>query len=150
MKRLHIHLKTNDLEKSIRFYAAMFGEEPTRREADYAKWLLEDPRAHVSLSTHGGEPGVDHAGVSIETREELEEIAGRLRKNGEGLMAEEETTCCYARSNKYWARDPNGAVWELFQTFGNSETYGADPDRETVAVSKKEACCEPQSCGESC
>ncbi len=139
MKRLHIHLKTNDLDRSIAFYSAMFGEGPSRVEKDYAKWLLDDPRANVSVSTHCGKPGFDHAGVSLETKDDLEEVAGRLRAMDASLFAEEETTCCYAQSNKYWVHDPQGARWELFQTFGDSETYGAEPDRAlapTVA-----ACC---------
>lgn len=129
MKRLHIHIKTNDLAQSVRFYEAMFGAPPTQQEDDYAKWLLEDPRAHVSLSTHCGEPGVDHAGISIESESELEAIAARLAAIGAPHMQEAETTCCYAQSNKYWTSDPQGATWELFQTYGASETYGAEPDR---------------------
>ncbi len=148
MKRLHLHLKTNDLDHSIAFYSALFGEEPTRREKDYAKWLLEDPRAHISLSTHGSEPGVDHAGVSLETRDDLEAIADRLRSTNAALFAEEATTCCYAQSNKYWVQDPQGAKWELFQTFGDSTEYGAEPDREIAPAA--EACCEPAACGDAC
>ncbi len=141
MKRLHIHLKTRDLEQSIAFYSAMFGAEPTRVEKDYAKWLLDDPLANVSVSTHGGEPGFDHAGVSIDTKDELNEVAGRLRAANASLFAEEETTCCYAQSNKYWAQDPQGARWELFQTFADSDSYGAEPDRELAAAPT--ACCGP-------
>jgi len=133
MKRLHIHLKTKDLDRSIAFYSAMFGEGPTRVENDYAKWLLDDPRAHISVSTHGGEAGFDHAGISIESKDELEEIASRLRADEMPLFAEDETTCCYARSNKYWVNDPQGARWELFQTFGDSNAYGAEPDRALAA-----------------
>lgn len=144
MKRLHIHLRTDDLEKSVAFYEAMFGTAPTQRESDYAKWLLDDPRAHVSLSSHQGdgvETGIDHVGISIAEKAELDDVAGRLRRTGESLMTEAETTCCYAQSNKYWARDPQGAVWELFQTFGTSEKYGADPDRAPLA----EPCCTPEN-----
>ncbi len=151
MKRLHIHLKTNDLNRSIAFYSAMFGEGPARVEKDYAKWLLDDPRAHISVSTHGGTPGFDHAGVSIETKDALDETAGRLRAEGAALFAEEETTCCYAQSNKYWVEDPQGARWELFQTFADSETYGAEPDRTLAPAAAQSAnetatpaaCCEP-------
>ena len=147
MKRLHVHLKTEDLDKSVAFYTAMFGEAPTRLEQDYAKWLLDDPRAHVSLSTHnnahqGGETGIDHAGVSVETEEELNAIAARLEKESASLFREKETTCCYAQSNKYWAKDPQGATWELFQTFADSETYGAELDRELKPATEG-ACCAP-------
>lgn len=130
MKRLHIHIKTDDLDRSVAFYSAMFGAEPDKLEKDYAKWLLDDPRANIALSTHHGAPGVDHAGISLESPGELEEVASRMKRAGEELLEEKETTCCYARSNKYWARDPQGAVWELFQTYGDSGLYGAEPPRE--------------------
>ena len=142
MKKLHIHIKTKDLDQSVAFYTAMFGAEPTRREDDYAKWLLDEPAANISLSTHCGEAGVDHVGISLDDRESLEEIAGRLREAGSPLFEEEATTCCYAQSNKYWANDPQNARWELFQTFGDSDSYGAEPDRELAqAPAKAEPCC---------
>lgn len=143
MKKLHIHIKTRELDRSIAFYTAMFGVEPTRLEADYAKWLLDDPSANISLSTHDGSSGVDHVGISVENRDDLEEIAGRLRSAGSPLFQEEATTCCYAQSNKYWARDPQEASWELFQTFGDSATFGAAPERELVQkeTPSNSACC---------
>ncbi|MEM8770154.1 MAG: VOC family protein [Pseudomonadota bacterium] len=146
MKRLHVHIKTDDLDASTKFYTAMFGQAPTQKEADYAKWLLDDPRAHVSLSSHGGAPGIDHAGISVETQAELDTVAKRLTDTGALAAPEENTTCCYARSNKYWARDPNGAVWELFQTFGASYEYGAEPDRsEAETAPANQSCCAPSA-----
>lgn len=145
MKRLHVHIRTKDLDRSIGFYSALFGKGPDRLEKDYAKWLVDDPRANVSVSTRSGDEGVDHLGVSIETREELDEIAGRLRANGADLLEEAETTCCYAKSNKVWARDPQGAAWELFQTFGDSATFGAElelgPAPEPAKAPAASSCC---------
>ena len=147
MKRLHIHIKTDDLEQSIKFYSAMFGQSPQKHEVDYAKWLLDNPAANIALTTSNGATGVDHVGISLDELDELEETAARLKEAGNDLYQQEETTCCYAQSNKYWAQDPQGAVWELFRTFGESETYGEKIDRESVktAVANQEgaACCAP-------
>lgn len=44
MKRMHIHITVEDLHKSILFYSAMFGAEPTVKKHDYAKWAIEDPK----------------------------------------------------------------------------------------------------------
>jgi len=52
MKRFHIHVSVNDLTQSIRFYSTLFGAEPSRVEADYAKWMLEDPRLNFAISAH--------------------------------------------------------------------------------------------------
>ena len=138
MKRIHIHVRTSDLGPSIDYYTALFGEAPTKREDDYAKWLLDDPAVNLSLSTHDGARGVDHTGISIETEDDLHAVAERLRAIGAPVQSEQATTCCYAKSNKYWSADPQGARWELFQTFGESDGYGADPEfrKEMEAVAE--------------
>ncbi|MEM9495732.1 MAG: ArsI/CadI family heavy metal resistance metalloenzyme [Pseudomonadota bacterium] len=143
MKRLHIHIKTDDLEKSVDFYTAMFGVGPDQQKDDYAKWLLDDPAANIAVSTKCGARGVDHVGLSLDSGAELDAIAERLGAEGASLMKQDQTTCCYATSDKYWARDPQGAVWELFRTFGDSETFGAQPDRSVLAAHavKQHACC---------
>ena len=136
MKRLHLHFRTGDLDRSVAFYTALFGEPPTKLEADYAQWLLDDPRANVSVSTktrpEEGQTGLDHVGVSIETEEELAVFAERLEGHAD-LLPEKQTQCCYARSNKYWLKDPHGTVWELFQTYAHTDSYGADPVRAKAA-----------------
>ena len=44
MKRFHVHVHVADLPRNIAFYSAMFGQQPARSEADYAKWMLTDPQ----------------------------------------------------------------------------------------------------------
>jgi len=53
MKRFHIHIAVDDLEKNISFYSALFQTEPTVRESDYAKWMLDDPRINFAISKRG-------------------------------------------------------------------------------------------------
>ncbi len=43
MKRLHIHIGVDNIEQAIPFYTAIFGADPVKTKADYAKWLLDDP-----------------------------------------------------------------------------------------------------------
>ncbi len=37
MKRMHVNLAVENIENSVRFYADLFGAEPTVRHGDYAK-----------------------------------------------------------------------------------------------------------------
>ena len=67
MKRFHIHVSIDDINKSIKFYSDLFGAEPTKRKNDYAKWMLDDPRVNFSISTRGAKPGVDHLGIQIKS-----------------------------------------------------------------------------------
>lgn len=139
MKRLHIHIRTDNLDQSIKYYAALFGAEPSRREPDYARWLLDDPAAHISLST-GKTPGIEHVGVAIDSDEALEAASARLRRIEAPLRPEKQTTCCYAQSNKYWSHDPQGTIWELFHSYGDSEVYGEKPAFNEPAPG---ICCAP-------
>lgn len=143
MKRLHLHIRTDDLEGSINYYTALFGTEPVRREPDYAKWMLDDPAANIAISNRGGEPGLDHVGVSVDGNDALEAIAGRMRSAKTPLVQEENAACCYAKSNKFWSHDPQGTVWELFHSFGESETYGATAPEVVTAKEMATGCCAP-------
>lgn len=54
MKRMHIHVGVGNLDQSINFYNALFGEQPVKTKADYAKWMLDDPRINFVISTQVG------------------------------------------------------------------------------------------------
>jgi hypothetical protein len=125
MKRMHVHMAVEDLDRSIRFYSIMFAAEPTVVKPDYAKWMLEDPRVNFAISTHSGKaPGLDHLGIQVEDGAELQEVYGRLEKADAPVLEEGQTTCCYAQSEKSWIADPQGVSWETFMTTGESTVYG--------------------------
>lgn len=124
MKRLHIHVSVGDLGESVRFYSALFAAAPTVAKADYAKWMLDDPRVNFAVSARGGAAGVQHLGIQAESAAELEEVFGRLAAAGRPVLEEAGATCCYARSEKQWVSDPQGVPWETFLTHGESTVYG--------------------------
>jgi lactoylglutathione lyase len=140
MKRFHVHAHVEDLGKSIAFYSKMFGTEPTRVESDYAKWMLEDPRINFAISTRGAKPGVDHLGIQTDSEEELQELKARAQAADMALLDDGETTCCYARSDKYWVTDPQGIAWEQFHTLGNIPVFS---ERQAVPEPVSSTCCAP-------
>ncbi|MEQ6431628.1 hypothetical protein, partial [Salmonella enterica] len=74
--------------------------EPAVVKADYAKWMLEDPRVNFAISTRGRQAGLDHLGIQVETADELQEVYGRLRRAGGEVIEQGQVTCCYAQSEK--------------------------------------------------
>jgi len=126
MKRLHVHLSVDNLDASIRFYSHLFATGPTVQKADYAKWMLEDPRVNFAISARGAEAGVQHLGIQVETKVELADVYSRLQRADGPVLEESATTCCYAKGEKSWIEDPQGTKWETFLTKGESTTYGAD------------------------
>jgi catechol 2,3-dioxygenase-like lactoylglutathione lyase family enzyme len=146
MKRLHVHVSVEDLPTSIRFYSQLFAAQPTVQKSDYAKWMLEVPRVNFAISQRDGKPGVQHLGIQVEDRAELAEVYARLER-AEGTVIEEgETTCCYAKSEKRWIDDPQGVLWEIFLTTGESVVYGTDEIRARAASEATKACCAPSCC----
>lgn len=138
MKRFHVHVHVDDLGKSIGFYSRLFAAEPTRVEADYAKWMLEDPRINFAISTRGSKAGIDHLGFQTDDPAELAALKARAEAADMALLDEGEATCCYARSEKHWITDPQGIAWEHFHTLGNIPVFseGGKPDDAA-------ACCTP-------
>ncbi len=129
MKRFHVHVSVGDLNQSIQFYTELFGSQPRVLKSDYAKWMLDDPRVNFAISQRGAALGVQHLGIQVEDRAELEEVYGRLRSATGPVLEEGATTCCYAKSEKSWIDDPQGVQWETFLTTGESTVYGHDPVR---------------------
>lgn len=152
MKRFHVHVSVEDLNQSVAFYSAMFGAEPTVTKSDYAKWAVDDPRINFAISKRDGrKPGVDHVGVQAETADELNELYARLGNANIASQPEAGARCCYAQSDKHWAQDPSGVIWEAFHTMGEIATYG-DDTREVVepavqvSADQAKTCCEPTCC----
>lgn len=138
MKRLHVHVAVDDLDRSIGFYSAMFAAEPTVTKPDYAKWMLDDPRVNFAISARGAQAGVEHLGIQVESGAELAEVYARLAKADAPVIEEGKTTCCYAKSEKSWITDPQGVVWETFLTEGEATTYGSSATID--ALTARTAC----------
>ena len=148
MKRFHVHVHVEDLAQSVAFYSKMFAAEPTRHEADYAKWMLDDPRINFAISTRGGTLGVDHLGIQTDTADELVALKAQAQAADLALFDQGETSCCYAKSEKHWITDPQGVPWEHFHTLGDIPVFGSgslsSAKTSTVASSSESsACCSP-------
>jgi catechol 2,3-dioxygenase-like lactoylglutathione lyase family enzyme len=141
MKRFHVHVAVHDLQQSIRFYSALFGAEPAVKKADYAKWMLEDPRINFAISNRSPKTGIDHLGLQAEDGAELEEIGSRLAQADVSTQAQKGASCCYAKSDKYWTIDPQGVAWESFHTLDSAPVYGSDTRVKLGEQPAKAACC---------
>jgi hypothetical protein len=152
MKRFHVHVAVADLKQSVGFYSALFAAEPAVIKADYAKWMLDDPRVNFAISTRGRQPGLDHLGIQAGNGDELKEIYARLNEAGGNIVEQGQTSCCYAKSEKSWIDDPAGISWETFYTTGESIDYGDGTGERVARVAHEKSCCAPapqsaETCG---
>ncbi len=141
MKRFHVHVAVQDLAQSTRFYSALFGASPSVEKADYAKWMLDDPRINFAISTRGHAPGVNHLGFQVESESELDQMRSHHTAAELALEHEGATSCCYAKSTKHWLADPQGIAWEMYHTMGEAQTYNGEGN-SAVAPSAN-TCCAP-------
>ena len=133
MKRFHVHLHVEDLDKNIAFYSKLFAAKPARQEADYAKWMLDDPSLNFAISTRGMAPGIDHLGFQTDDPSELGALKTRAKAAGMAVFDDGETSCCYARSEKHWVTDPQGVAWEQFHTLASIPVFGERPNQDATA-----------------
>lgn len=134
MKRFHVHITVENLGESLTFYNQLFGAEPSVARSDYAKWMLDEPRVNFAISARGHSVGLNHFGFQADTPDELAALETLAQAAaGNAVRHQQETTCCYANSNKHWTIDPQGIAWEHFHTMSESEHYS----------SADEACCIP-------
>ena len=139
MKRMHVHVGVEDLDKSISFYSALFAAQPAVVKSDYAKWMLDDPRVNFAISTRGKQPGLDHLGIQVDSKGELSDVYARLRQAGGTIIEQGQTTCCYAKSEKSWIDDPAGISWETFLTTGESTHYGDGTGEREARIAHERA-----------
>jgi predicted enzyme related to lactoylglutathione lyase len=145
MKRMHVHVAVDDLQHSISFYSALFAAQPSVIKSDYAKWMLDDPRVNFAISARGRTAGLDHLGIQVEDKDELNDVYARLHKAGGNVIEQGQTNCCYAKSEKSWIDDPSGIAWETFLTTGESTDYGDGTGEHEARIAKTKACCAPQN-----
>lgn len=138
MKRLHVHIAVEDLEKSIGFYSMLFGAKPSKEKPGYAKWMLDDPRVNFAISARGAKPGLDHLGIQVDAPEELDALREQMKRADLQLFDEGATTCCYAESEKSWVQDPSGIAWETYHTMADAELFSA------TKAEGMSACCAPK------
>ena len=138
MKRFHVHVSVDDLDTNIAFYSKLFGQAPSKQQADYAKWMLDDPRINFAISKRGHTVGLNHFGMQVDTAEELAELKTLADAASQGQSIDQSNaTCCYAKSEKHWTLDPQGLAWEHYFTMADAVEFGDDHAPDTTA------CCIP-------
>lgn len=149
--KTHISLNVSDVRKSVEFYKKMFGIEPYKVKADYAKFDVANPPLNLTMNQVKFEKGgsVSHLGLQVGSSEEVEVISRRWEEKGLQTFEEKNTDCCYARQDKSWVADPDGNEWEVFTVLEDTEgvenapSVCCTPKTETVSISgsPESACC---------
>ena len=132
MSRVQLALNVNDIDEAVSFYAKLFGTEPAKRRPGYANFAITEPPLKLVLLENPGQGGsLNHLGVEVPDTGAVEAEQARLAEAGLAAVEERDTTCCYARQDKFWVTGaPGSERWEIYTVLQDSPTFwGEDGER---------------------
>jgi catechol 2,3-dioxygenase-like lactoylglutathione lyase family enzyme len=134
--RIQLAINVNDLEESIAFYGKLFGAQPAKVRPGYANFAIADPPLKLVLMENRGHGGsLNHLGVEVADTEAVDAEQRRLAEVGLASVDERDTTCCYARQDKFWVEaTPNGERWEIYTVLEDSQTFRGEDGGQGVAA----------------
>jgi catechol 2,3-dioxygenase-like lactoylglutathione lyase family enzyme len=126
--RLQLALNVNDIDEAVAFYSKLFGAEPAKRRPGYANFAVAEPPLKLVLLENPGQGGsLNHLGVEVADTGAVEAEQARLAETGLVPAAAGETTCCYAKQDKFWVQGaPDGESWEIYTVLADSQTFYAE------------------------
>jgi catechol 2,3-dioxygenase-like lactoylglutathione lyase family enzyme len=130
MSRLQLALNVDDLDQSVDFYSRLFGVQPAKTRPGYANFAIAEPPLKLVLIENAGHGGsLNHLGVEVEDADTVDAIQSRLSADGLASIDERDTTCCYAKQDKFWVADtPDGEAWEVYTVLADSPTPNGEAD----------------------
>ncbi len=130
--RIQLAINVDGLDESIAFYSKLFGAEPAKVRPGYANFAIADPPLKLIMMENRGQGGsLNHLGVEVADTDAVDAEQRRLAGVGLASIGERDTTCCYARQDKFWVEGtPNGERWEIYTVLEDSQTFwGEDSSR---------------------
>ena len=133
MSRVQLALNVNDIDEAVAFYATLFGTEPAKRRPGYANFAIAEPPLKLVLLENPGQGGsLNHLGVEVADTTAVDAEHGRLTEAGLAPVDERDTTCCYARQDKFWVQGaPNGERWEIYTVLEDSQTFWGEAGEQS-------------------
>ncbi len=135
MSRVQLALNVNNLAESVAFYSRLFGTEPAKVRPGYANFAIAEPPLKLVLLENPGQGGsLNHLGVEVDGTDAVGAEQERLTDAGLASSDERDTTCCYARQDKFWVGGaPDGEMWEVYTVLADSPTFYGD---DTTAAAR--------------
>jgi catechol 2,3-dioxygenase-like lactoylglutathione lyase family enzyme len=135
VSRIQLALNVDDIDKSVAFYSKLFGTEPAKRRPGYANFAIaEPPLKLVLLENHGQGGSLNHLGIEVASTDVVDAEQTRLAAAGLASVDERDSTCCYARQDKFWVQGaPHGERWEIYTVKQDSPTFWGEGDERRWA-----------------
>jgi len=145
MSRVQLALNVDDLDAAVGFYSKLFGAQPAKRRPGYANFAIAEPPLKLVLMENAGRGGtINHLGVEVDSTSAVDAAQERLTALGLAADEERNTTCCYAKQDKFWVGGPDGERWEHYVVLADSATFRAEDAADACcgsAAPDAVACC---------
>jgi catechol 2,3-dioxygenase-like lactoylglutathione lyase family enzyme len=130
---VQLALNVNDIDEAVAFYSRLFGAEPAKRRPGYANFAIAEPPLKLVLLENPGQGGsLNHLGVEVPDVGTVDAEQTRLAAAGLVSVDERDTTCCYAKQDKFWVQGtPDGESWEFYTVLADSQTFYGEEDGTT-------------------
>jgi catechol 2,3-dioxygenase-like lactoylglutathione lyase family enzyme len=159
--RIQLALNVDNLEESIAFYSKLFHTEPAKLRPGYANFAIAEPPLKLILMENPGQGGsLNHLGVEVADTDAVDAEQTRLAEVGLASVDERNTTCCYAKQNKFWVEGaPNSERWEIYTVLEDSQTFWGEDgsqsweaaeaalDASAARTDQASQCCGTQEAG---
>jgi catechol 2,3-dioxygenase-like lactoylglutathione lyase family enzyme len=138
MNRIQLALNVDDVDAAVAFYSKLFDAEPAKRRPGYANFAISEPPLKLVLLENPGQGGtLNHLGVEVSDTDTVDATQTRLAAGGLASVDERDSTCCYAKQDKFWVEgSPDGERWEVYTVLADSQTFFAEQ-----AEDEGDACC---------
>ena len=125
MARVQLAINVDNIDESIEFYSKLFDTAPAKVKPGYANFAIAEPPLKLVLIANPGQGGsLNHLGVEVADTDTVDAEQVRLAAAGLAAIEERDTTCCYAKQDKFWVKGaPNGERWEIYTVKEDSPTF---------------------------
>jgi catechol 2,3-dioxygenase-like lactoylglutathione lyase family enzyme len=154
MSRVQLALNVDNLDEAVTFYSKLFNTAPAKRKPGYANFAVAEPPLKLVLLENPGQGGtLNHLGVEVADAGTVDAEQARLAQAGLAAVDERDTTCCYARQDKFWVQGaPNGERWEIYTVLEDSPTFWGEDGGQSwqtveATLDAGQAGQAPQCCG---
>ena len=152
MSRVQLALNVDDLEASIAFYAKLFDTEPAKIRPGYANFAVAEPPLKLVLIENPGQGGsLNHLGIEVADTDTVDAEQARLAAAGLAATDERETTCCYAKQDKFLVFFFNDtATTEIYTVLADSPTFAATAEGGSTCCGSDVSADQPAAAPAAC
>jgi len=120
--RVQLALNVTDVDRAVEFYSKVFGTAPAKRRPGYANFAIDEPPLKLVLIESDAGGTLNHLGVEVVDTPAVNEATRAFVEAGLTTFEEQGVECCYARQDKVFVTDPDGAEWEWYSVLDDADS----------------------------